>query len=160
MRRIVIITVSPVPALPNYFEARWNGGLLCVSAKPFLDGARRLLELGQDPCSALIMRGPESPVHRLRSTINVAARHTIAEGEMDPPRFRRWKGPHSREGSPPSAHFELPATTPPSARSIVLPTECTDYSAFRSKEAVAPVIRAPTDCAKESRRAPASQKPD
>jgi hypothetical protein len=152
MRRIVVIIVSPVPARPGNFEARWNGRLLCVSAKPFLDGARRLLELGQDPCSTLIMRGPGSTVDRLRSTINVAARLTVAEGEMDPPRFRRWKGAHSREGSPPNAHFELPATTPPSARSIVLPTEFTDYLAFLSKEAVAPVIRALTDYAKESRQ--------
>src|SRR5262245_26239410 len=110
----IIIIAVPLRARPGYFEARLaDQVVLCAATRvPFLDGARRLLEFGHDARAAVVMRGPDSLVDRLRSTIGVAARLTVAEGDLDPPRFRRWKGPQSREGSPRTAEFSSAATSP------------------------------------------------
>jgi hypothetical protein len=106
MQPIIIIIAVPIAARPDYFEARVADWVLCAATRiPFLDGARRLIELGHDPRATIVLRAPASSTDRLRSTIGAAARLTVAEGDADPPRFRRWKGPQSREGSPRTAEF-------------------------------------------------------
>jgi hypothetical protein len=105
-----IIAISPSAARPGLFEARCDGRLLCVSSTPHLAGARELIKLGYSPAAILVTR--RGSVDCLRSTVGAAARLTVAEDDRDPPRFRAWKAPQSREGSPPIARSNRPATSP------------------------------------------------
>jgi hypothetical protein len=102
---MIIIIVSAATTAGRY-QARLasDGTLLVVSRKqPFFDGARRLLELGYAPDTVLVMMYANSDIECLRAPLGAAAALTVAEGDRDPPRFRRWKPMRPREGSPPVA---------------------------------------------------------
>jgi hypothetical protein len=107
----VELVVSPV-GRPGHFRAQLGHRELVTSRQPFLDSARVLLGEGCDPTTVLVMRHAGSPTESLRATIGAAAKLTVAEGELDPPRFRAWKPFLSREGSPQTRQNEVPATSP------------------------------------------------
>ena len=94
------IVVTPVAERPGVFEACWNGRHLVESHQPFLDSARRLLEIGADPDEELRMYHHGSPDLALKGRIGLVARLTVEEGVKDGPYFRRWKAFHSPDGSP------------------------------------------------------------
>jgi hypothetical protein len=67
-----------------------KGQPLCVSTKPFLDAARRLIALGFGPGISLVMRHSGSDTVCLRATIGTAAALTVEDTQYGP-RFRPWK---------------------------------------------------------------------
>jgi hypothetical protein len=96
--RLVIVTPN---GAPGHYDAVVDGELMVRASRvPFCDAARVLLERGVDGNSWLVMRHAGSETDSLRGKVGVAAKLTVAEGERDSPRFRLWKAPHSREGSP------------------------------------------------------------
>jgi hypothetical protein len=64
--------------------------VLCISTKPFLDAARRLIALGFDPGITLLMRHAGSETECLRATIGAAAALTVEDTKFGP-EFRHWK---------------------------------------------------------------------
>ena len=56
--RILVMTVAPNAERQGYFDVRRGGLLLCLSRRPFLDSAVRLLAIGHDPNAILKMRRP------------------------------------------------------------------------------------------------------
>jgi hypothetical protein len=65
--------------------------VLCKSStKPFLDAARRLMDLGFDPSTTLVMRHAGSETECLRTTIGAAAALTVEDTKFGP-EFRQWK---------------------------------------------------------------------
>ena len=117
--QVRLCTISPNGA-PGHFDAVVNGELLVRSSRtPFCDAARVLIDRGVDSNSWLILRHAGSDIDSLRAKVGVAAKLTVAEGERDAPRFRRWKPPHFREGSPPrrqTARTHVPVPDPEAAR--------------------------------------------
>jgi hypothetical protein len=109
-RKSVELVVSPLGG-PGHFRARLGHRELVTSRQPFLDSARVLLGEGCDPTTVLVMRHAGSKTISLRATIGAAAKLTVAEGELDPPRFRVWKPFASREGSPGTRENEVAATS-------------------------------------------------
>ena len=109
-RKSVELVVSPVGRL-GHFRAQLGHRELVTSRQPFLDSARVLLGEGCDPTTVLVMRHAGSKADSLRGTIGAAAKLTVAEGELDPPRFRAWKPFVSREGSPGTRKNEVAATS-------------------------------------------------
>jgi hypothetical protein len=103
------------------FVAKLGGQPLCRgSRQPYLDAARRLVELGHDPDALLIMFRDGVP--SLFGRLGAAAKLTIAEGDRGVPRFRLWKAVPLREGSPPIAPGRPAATSHPgAARASVRP---------------------------------------
>ena len=61
------------------------------SRQPFLDAARKLLELGYDPKTILIMRHSKTGTESLRGPIGMAAKLTVAE-RPNGPKFELYKG--------------------------------------------------------------------
>jgi hypothetical protein len=109
-RKSVELVVSPVRR-PGHFRAQLGHRELVTSRQPFLDSARVLLGEGCDPATVLVMRHAGSKTNSLRATIGTAAKLTVAEGELDPPRFRAWKPFVSRAGSPRMSRDKVPATS-------------------------------------------------
>jgi hypothetical protein len=109
-RKSVELVVAPVER-PGHFRAQLDHRELVTSRQPFLDSARVLLGEGRDPTTVLVMRHAGSQTESLRATIGAAAKVTVAEGELDPPRLRAWKPFVSREGSPGTGKNEVPATS-------------------------------------------------
>lgn len=79
------------------FEARFEGGLICVSVQPLLDSARVLLARGL--CGPLEMWDGVLNYARMRSTIEAAAKLTITEGDRRPRfiTYRSFDGGQSKE---------------------------------------------------------------
>ena len=89
----ISVVVVPTPRRNGRFAARLGerGQVLGKSStKPFFDAARRLMDLGFDPSTTLVMHhaGPET--ESLRSTIGAAATLTVEDTQYGP-RFRPWK---------------------------------------------------------------------
>jgi hypothetical protein len=53
--------------------------------------ARELLAAGADPRASIELWWPGATEWALRAKIGIAAELTVAEGDRDPPRFRKWK---------------------------------------------------------------------
>ena len=97
----IVITVTLDATRAGYYEARADGRLLCKSSRqPFLDSARALIDRRYAATAVIVMKHVGSDIESLRATIETAARLTVAEGDRGAPRFRRWKAPPLREGSP------------------------------------------------------------
>lgn len=94
------IIATPLPEKPGMFEASWNGKPLVESRQPFLDSARRLLEMGADPDEELRMYHEGNPNLALKGRIGLAAQLTVEEGDKSTPCFRRWKPFCSPDGVP------------------------------------------------------------
>jgi hypothetical protein len=82
-----------------------NGDVVVTTSRtPFLDAARRLLELGYPADAVIAMRHAGSVVDSLRATIGNAARLTVKEKAAGSvPRFARWEPYRSSPVSPPIA---------------------------------------------------------
>src|SRR4029453_5539408 len=104
-------------ARPGYFRVGLTDGreLVTSSRHPVLDAARVLLGEGCDPATILISRHAGTSTVSLRAPIGDAAKLTVAEGALDPPRFRLWKPFISREGSARTRQTEEAAIHGPSA---------------------------------------------
>lgn len=101
------IIVVPIASAPGRFMAKLasNGSVLVTSSRtPFLDSARRLLELGYPANTMLVMRHAGSATNALRATIGNAALLTVKEKTAgNAPRFARWVPYRPSPVSPPIA---------------------------------------------------------
>jgi len=90
--REIAVFVASTPRRTGRYVARLGekGRVLCISTKPFLDAARRLMDLGFDPSATLVMHHAGSETECLRSTIGAAATLTVEDTQYGP-RFRPWK---------------------------------------------------------------------
>jgi hypothetical protein len=88
----IAVVAAPTPRRTGRYVARLGekGQLLCVSTKPFLDAARRLIALGFGPGITLVMRYAGSETECLRATIGAAAALTVEDTKYGP-EFRPWK---------------------------------------------------------------------
>jgi hypothetical protein len=99
--QVRLVTIAP-NGPPGHYDAVVNGEMLVHSSRsPFCDAARVLLKRRVDSNSWLILRHAGSEVDSLRGKVGLIAKLTVAEGERGAPRFRSWKAPPLREGSPP-----------------------------------------------------------
>jgi hypothetical protein len=76
MAETVVLISHPCRQWPGAYDLKVasDGWLLCISRDPLRDAAKRLIEEGYDPASALIIRDSYDAVPELRSTIKEAAR--------------------------------------------------------------------------------------
>jgi hypothetical protein len=112
-----IIVVTPSLDRAGMFDARLQGDprlLVTSSRQPFLDGCRKLVELGFDAMAPVVMRHVGSGADSLRSTVGNAAALSVSEGD-DAPRFRAWKPSPFRAGAPSIAPSLPPAHPEPAA---------------------------------------------
>jgi hypothetical protein len=89
-------------ALGDLFEARLGGQVIVRARSPFLAAARKLIDLGVDPSTVLVMRHAGSASESLRGRIGKAAA-VAAEERNDgrkPPRFVAWRPQYRAGGSP------------------------------------------------------------
>jgi hypothetical protein len=88
LANLIVITVTPIARRRDLYIGRLDGGatLKRPSKQPFLDGARRLLELGYDPSTMLVMRHTGSDTDCLTAQIGAAARLRVKE-DRGGPRF-------------------------------------------------------------------------
>jgi hypothetical protein len=89
----IAVVVAPTSRRTGRYVARLGerGRVLCKSStKPFLDAARKLMDLGFDPSTTLVMRHVGSETESLRATIGTAAALTVEDTTYGP-RFRPWK---------------------------------------------------------------------
>jgi len=84
----IIIAPAGGQKQADVFRAFQGEIVLAVSRTPFLDSARKLLELGHDPEEILVMRHQGSETVCLRARIGVAAKLIV---NQDGPRFARWR---------------------------------------------------------------------
>ena len=70
------------------YEVSYNGQVIVASTSmPLLDGARALQNMGLS--GPLEMWDHQRPYPRMRSTIEVAAKFTVREGDHRP-KFKKW----------------------------------------------------------------------
>jgi hypothetical protein len=89
----ITVVVAPTSRRTGRYKARLGerGRVLCKSStKPFLDAARKLMDLGFDPNTTLVMRHAGSETECLRATIGAAAALTVEDTKYGP-RLRPWK---------------------------------------------------------------------
>ena len=77
----ITITVRPIVRRPGLYDACLDGGYVIVTASRQLlfDSARRLLDLGYDPTTVLVMRHAESDADCLTAQIGAAAKRRVKE---------------------------------------------------------------------------------
>jgi hypothetical protein len=90
--KAVTIIVTPTAKRPGCYEARLGDGRALDSAprQPFVDAARRLLALGYDPTTVLVMRHAGSDTDSLTAQIGAAAKLRVKE-DRGGPRFVLWE---------------------------------------------------------------------
>jgi hypothetical protein len=89
----IAVVVTSTPRRAGRYVARLGEGgqVLCKSStKPFLNAARKLMDLGFDPSISLMMHHSGSDTVCLRATIGAAAALTVEDTQYGP-RFRPWK---------------------------------------------------------------------
>src|SRR5262249_8464752 len=99
----ILILIEPVGR--GQFSARLaNGGRIIVrsSRRPFLDAARRLLDLGYDPTAVLVMRHAGSDADSLTAQIGMAAKLRVKEDRRGL-RIVQWEPIPRRVKAPASA---------------------------------------------------------
>jgi hypothetical protein len=114
IRQTVTIIIAPI--VPGHFVAKLasNGDVLVASSRiPFLDAARRLLELGHPTDTVLVMKHGQA--ESLRATIGNAAALTVKETENGPA-FRRYDGLERLSVAPPIAPSDMTGVLQPSAQ--------------------------------------------
>ena len=84
----MMIIVTPTARRPGRYDARLEDGRVLVTAskQPFVDAARRLIGLGYDPTTVLVMRHAGSDTDCLTAQIGVAAKLRVKE-DRNGPRF-------------------------------------------------------------------------
>ena len=133
------ITVTPTAKRSGRYDARLSDGCILVwaSKQPFVDAARRLLDLGHDPTTVLVMRHAGSDTDCLTAQIGAAAKLRVKE-DRGGPRFVPWEPFPRRVKAPASAkanraagvapdHANEPSARPGAAaatksRSVPVPT--------------------------------------
>jgi hypothetical protein len=82
------IIVTPAERRPGHFDARLQDGCVIgrASKQPFLDAARRLIDLGYNPTTVLVMRHAGSDTDCLTAQIGVAAKLRVKQ-DRNGPRF-------------------------------------------------------------------------
>jgi hypothetical protein len=85
----IMIIVAPIASSPGRFMAKLpNGDMLIASSRtPFVDAARRLIELGFPADGRVVMRHAGSTVDSLAATIGDAAALTVTTAGNGRPVF-------------------------------------------------------------------------
>jgi hypothetical protein len=85
----IAIIVTPIASSPGWYRANLPNGdlLVAFSRAPFLDAARRLIELGYPPEGRVVMRHAGSAVDSLRAMIGDAAALTVTTASNGRPVF-------------------------------------------------------------------------
>lgn len=112
----VTVTIAPTASSPGHFVAKLasNGDVLVASSRtPFLDAARRLLELGHAADTVLVMKHGQTK--SLRATIGIAAALTVKETENGPA-FRLYDGPPRLSVAPPITPTDMTGGLEPPAQ--------------------------------------------
>jgi hypothetical protein len=88
----MMIIVTPTAKRPGRYDARLGDGRVLVTAskQPFVDAARRLIGLGYEPTTVLVMRHAGSDTDCLTAQIGVAAKLRVKE-DRGRPRFIPWE---------------------------------------------------------------------
>lgn len=86
------LIVTPATTRRGLYDARLDGGcvLATASRQPFLDAARRLLDLGHDPTTVMVMGHAGSDADCLTAQIGTAAKLRVKE-DRSGPRFVPWE---------------------------------------------------------------------
>jgi hypothetical protein len=116
IRQTVTINIAPTASSPGHFVAKLasNGDVLVASSRiPFLDAARRLLELGHAADTVLVMKHGQT--ESLRATIGIAAALTVKETEYGPA-FRLYDGPPRLSAAPPIVPSDMTGVLEPPAQ--------------------------------------------
>ncbi len=89
LKLTVLITPADSGRTGRY-QARLDGDgrVLCVSRTPFFDAARKLVEVGYDPDTTLVLRHEGSGTDSLQARLGTAASLTVEETPFGP-RLRR-----------------------------------------------------------------------
>jgi hypothetical protein len=118
----MMITVTPTAKRSGCYEARLCDGFVLVTAskQPFVDAARRILDLGHDPTTVLVMRHAESDTDCLTAQIGVAAKLRVKE-DRNGPRFVPYE--------PISRRVEVLAREKAKRVANVVPTHANEHSA-------------------------------
>ena len=113
------IVVTETKRRTGRFAARLEGAdqIFCTSKFPFLAAARKLMALGCDPDTMLVMRHAGSKTECLSATVGDAAAWTVKDGKFGL-RLRTRKPLPSRAVSPRIAPNKSAATTPASSHSF------------------------------------------
>jgi hypothetical protein len=82
------LIVNPLEGSPGIFEAKVDDKLIVKSRQPFLDSARKLVELGYSLESTLAIYRKGSDVLALKLKLGAAAKLTVNESG---PKFRKFK---------------------------------------------------------------------
>jgi hypothetical protein len=96
---ITVFVTSTKDGRGRYEVRLPNGELVCISATPFFAAARKLIAIGYDPHSTLVMRHAGSDIDSLRFPLWAAAALTVEETKYGP-KLRRWKAISTPEASP------------------------------------------------------------
>jgi hypothetical protein len=115
-QQTVTINIEPTASSPGHFLAKLASNcdvLVASSRTPFLDAARRLLELGHAADTVLVMKHGQT--ESLRNTIGIAAALTVKETENGPA-FRRYEGPRRLSVAPPIAPTDMTGVLEPPAQ--------------------------------------------
>jgi len=86
------IVIAPSATRSGLYDARLGDGCILVTAsrQPFVDAARRLLDLGYYPTAMLVLRHAGSDTECLTAQIGAAAKLRVKE-DRGGPRFVRWE---------------------------------------------------------------------
>ena len=92
---MVMIIITPTEGLRGrrgHFDASLDDGHVLVRASrhPLVDAARRLIDLGYEPTTVLVMRHAGSDTNCLTAQIGVAAKLRVKE-DRNGPRFALWE---------------------------------------------------------------------
>jgi len=112
----ITIIVAPIASSPGWFTAKLTSDadvLVTSSRTPFLDAARRLLEIGYSPETLAIMRHAGSQVDSLRATISDAAALTVTTAGNGRPVFA------VRAAAAPPIRSHEEAATPPAPKAEI-----------------------------------------
>ena len=77
----MMVIVTPTARRPGHYDARLGDGRVLVTAskQPFVDAARRLIDLGYEPTTVLVMRHAGSDTDCLTAQIGAAAKLRVKE---------------------------------------------------------------------------------
>jgi hypothetical protein len=89
----MMIIVTPTARRPGRYDARLGDGRVVVTAskQPFVDAARRLIDLGYEPTTVLVMRHAGSDTDCLTAQIGAAAKLRVKEPDRGRLQFVGWE---------------------------------------------------------------------
>jgi len=92
-RNMIVLVAAPNPRRFTFNVRIEHSDRFLVRStyQPFFDSARRLLDLGHDPETILVLKHEGSPTEALKSTIGAAGRLTVKEPDRGRIHFAQWK---------------------------------------------------------------------